>query len=182
MTKAWSKVLNVFLSTAIGLFSAGILQRTNNMFFYNVFIGAFLSMICSYILSKFTNGRFFVEKIFRPYLLSISALLSFALLSTIPLTVDRSYSVWLLKDLAVAQASREPLSRENLIDKSQDFFSPSNGQLERRIVEQEKIGNIRINSKGEIELTRKGLAIAKFNELVGLLFGLEPKYSKIELP
>ena len=112
-------------------------------------------------------------------MVAISFLMTFSFLSTIPLTIDRSYSVWLLKNVADAESSNKDLSYMALIEKSETFFSQSNGQLTRRIREQERIGNIKVASSGTIELSQRGRFVVKLNELIGIVFGLDPRYSKL---
>jgi hypothetical protein len=87
--------------------------------------------------------------------------------------------VWLLKNVADAESLQVTKDRATLINDSVVFFGPSNGQLDRRINEQQRIGNISLSKKGEIELTSRGKLIVKFNSFVGILFGLDPKYSKV---
>jgi hypothetical protein len=103
-------------------------------------------------------------------------------LTTIPLTIDRSYSVWLLKHVAESNAFGKKIDEVSLINDSVQFFSPSNGQLIRRIDEQKRIGNFRIGDGGRIEITKKGKLIAIFDNLIRIIFGLEPKYSKLSNP
>jgi hypothetical protein len=106
----------------------------------------------------------------------IAGLFTFSFLSTIPLTIDRSYSVWLLKTVSQAEDRGDKLTETDLIEKSVDFFSEENGQLKRRILEQQKIGNIKAGS--EIQLTNKGKLITEINGIVGKIFRLDPKYSQ----
>jgi hypothetical protein len=131
-------------------------QRINNLFFYNVFIGSIGSGLFSLLLFKSTKKYLLIEKPFRPFLFVISVLLSFSFLSTIPLTIDRSYSVWILKYVSESSASNQNLSAKILTNESLKFFSESNGQLSRRIAEQERLGNIISGESGEIKITWKG--------------------------
>lgn len=106
--------------------------------------------------------------------------MSYTFLFTIPLTVDRSYSVWMLKEVAQADAFGLGKEKKNLLEESSVFFDESNGQLSRRIDEQVRIGNLKIANSGEVEITTKGRLWAIFNKYVGIVFGLEPRYSLIE--
>lgn len=175
-----SVMLNVTVSTIVGMGFAAIFQRFNGIFFYNVFIGTLLSGLTSLFIFKLSLQKKCTENIIRPYAAIISALLCFSFLSTIPLTVDRSYSVWLLKYAAVAEQEKIIINKQVLIQESVNFFSVKNGQLDRRIEEQMRIGNLQIEAGGFIKLSDKGLLIAKLNNVIGIIFGLEPKYSSLK--
>ena len=175
-----SITFNIFLSALLGISLSAVLQRFNHIFFYNVFIGSFFSGAVSFFLVKVTKRKYYIEIRTRPYIIVISVLLSFSFLSTVPLTIDRSYSVWLLKHIAEAQYAGTVIDRETLIGDSTDFFSAENGQLNRRIDEQVKIGNLEILDEDTIKASSKGLLLAEINNLVGIIFALEPKYSKLK--
>lgn len=172
-------VLNIFGSAFLGLSIAAVFQRLNGMFFYNVFIGAIFSGLISYGSFKVIFRNQPGKSEIRPYATIISVLVSFSFLSTIPLTVDRSYSVWLLKYAVETQQTGKTIDLHELNVQSTNFFSIANGQLDRRIKEQVKIGNFKLVDKNAIQVSRKGLFLARVNSLIGVLFGLEPKYSRL---
>jgi hypothetical protein len=176
-----SVMINVIASAIVGIAFAAMFQRLNGMFFYNVFIGTILSGAASFLFFKLATKKAYAENFVRPYAVIISALLCFSFLSTIPLTIDRSYSVWLLKYAAEAEFQKKTINKEVLIRESTDFFRPSNGQLDRRIDEQIRIGNFKIGKDDVIKLSNKGLLSAKLNNLIGIIFGLEPKYSRLKM-
>lgn len=175
-------VLNIFASAVLGISIAAVFQRLNGMFFYNVFIGAIFSGLMSYVSFKVIFRNKPGKSEIRPYVTVISVLVSFSFLSTIPLTVDRSYSVWLLKYAVETQQAGKTIDLYELNVESTNFFSTANGQLDRRIKEQVRIGNFKLVDKNVIEVSRKGLFLAKMNSLIGVLFGLEPKYSRLKMP
>ncbi len=178
--KSRISLLNICISTVTGICIAAICQRINNFFFYNVFIGSISAGVMSVIFFLLTKTKFKPEKSTCIYLTTISVLISYSFLFTIPLTVDRSYSVWMLKEVAQANASGLGKEKKNLLEESSVFFDESNGQLSRRVDEQVRIGNIKIVNLEEIEITTKGKLWAIFNKYVGIIFGLEPRYSLIE--
>ena len=175
-----SIAFNVFVSAMSGICITAVLQRLNHVFFYNVFIGSIFSGVVSFFLFKITKRKYYIEGIVRPYAIIISVLVSFSFLSTIPLTIDRSYSVWLLKHVAEAEYAGKIIGRETLVGDSTDFFSAENGQLDRRIDEQVRIGNLQMVGVSTIQLSSKGLLFAKINNLIGIIFGLEPRYSRLK--
>jgi hypothetical protein len=172
--------LNIIVSAFLGIIVAAISQRINDVFFYNVFVGAFFSGVTSFLIFKLKLRNFVFKNTFRPYAITISVLLSFSFLSTIPLTIDRSYSVWLLKHIAEEKSPEKLIDRETLVRDSANFFSAGNGQLIRRIDEQVMLGNLELEDAGSIKLSSKGLFIARVNHLVGIIFDLEPKYSRLK--
>jgi hypothetical protein len=172
-------IFNVVFSCCAGFAIAAVFQRINNLFFYNVFIGSIGSGLFSLLLFKSRKKYLFIDKPIRPFIVVISVLLSFSFLCTIPLTIDRSYSVWILKHVSESNTSNQNLSLKILMSDSINFFSETNGQLIRRIDEQERLGNIISEESGEIKITWKGKILAQVNDLVGRIFGLEPKYSEL---
>jgi hypothetical protein len=175
-----SIVFIIFIAVIAGVSTSAIFQRLNNIFFYNVFLGSIFSGVISFLLFRLTSRKNNVQNVIRPYAVIISTLISFSFLSTIPLTIDRSYSVWLLKNLTEAESLGKTINKEELIKQSIGFFSAENGQLNRRIEEQVKLGNLQIVDKGTIEVSMKGIALAKMHNLIGIIFGLEPKYSRLK--
>jgi hypothetical protein len=177
-----SSMMIMFVSSILGISSAAISQRFNNVFFFNVFVGTIFSGVISFFLFRLASKRDSTHKIIRPYAMIMSTLISFSFLSTIPLTVDRSYSVWLLKNLTEAESVGRIVNRGDLVKQSSDFFSVENGQLNRRINEQARLGNLLILEKGIVEISPKGLLLARIHNYIGIFFDLEPKYSRLRSP
>jgi hypothetical protein len=158
---------------------AAALQRFNNIFFYNIFYGTLTSVLVSlFLLLKFKT-KFFIEKNQWVFILIISGLLTFSFLSTVPLTIDRSYSVWLLKHASELSVDNKLIPLTALTEDSIKFFAPENGQLDRRIQEQVRLGNLEKVEPGAVQITKKGKLIAKLNSFIGWIFSLQPKYSRL---
>ena len=170
---------NVIISLITGLCIAAGCQRLNSLFFYNVFLGALFSGLTSLLVFQITKKKNNIELSLRPYIIIICTLLSFSFLSTVPLTIDRSYSVWLLKLVVETENSGVPVDKGKLLADSIEFFNASNGQLTRRIEEQTRIGNLQTNELGQVQTTTKGKIIAKINSIIGIIFGLDAKYSRL---
>jgi hypothetical protein len=103
-------------------------------------------------------------------------LLAFSFLTTIPLNIDRSFSVWMIKNLYEGDRTYSISGIETL---TAEFFVPSSGEIKRRLIEQEELGNLTIGNKGEVTLTKKGEILARINSLIGQVFALSSKYSRI---
>ena len=171
--------LIVFSSSLIGIFSAAAFQRFNGLFFYNLFLGSFASAVFCFLILTSLRFKVLLDGLHRVLMIVVSILISFSFLSTIPLTVDRSFSVWLLKTVEVTQKNNRIISSEELLERSVIFFGPNNGQLDRRLSEQGRLGNLRLERDGSVQLTEKGRFLAKFHSLIGAIFGLDPAYSRL---
>jgi hypothetical protein len=176
--------LALFFSVLIGFFagiiSSGLLNRSIKFFFTCVFIGSFISALVTFVLFHFIvykKFRTILEKNSLSYIrvlsLAVSTLMTFSFLSTVPLNVDRSFSVWSLNQL---YNYNKPIDRKALLKDGESFFTVENGEISRRLGEQVKLGNVR-EYKGKLELTRRGEIQAQFHVLIRKFFGLTEKYT-----
>lgn len=101
-----------------------------------------------------------------------STLLTFSILFTLPINVDRSFSVWLLNNLEGKELS---LSQAEL--KFSEFFKPSSGEIVRRIQEQISIGNIEKTKSGSIQLSERGSFLISVFKMIRIFFHLNSKYT-----
>ena len=106
------------------------------------------------------------------YILS-STLLSFSFNSTVPLNIDRSFSVWMINQIAT---DSEPRDVAEIEKKSSEFFSPKNGEIQRRISEQISLGNLEIVEE-KVRLTPSGERVWKINRIIANLFNLNKNYA-----
>ena len=176
--------LALFFSVLIGFFagiiSSGLLNRPIKFFFTCVFIGSFISALATFVLFHFIvykKFRTILEKNSLSYIrvlsLSVSTLMTFSFLSTVPLNVDRSFSVWSLNQLYNYE---KPIDRKALLKEGESFFTVENGEISRRLGEQVRLGNVS-EYRGKLELTRRGEIQAQFHVLVRKFFGLTQKYT-----
>lgn len=165
----------------IGLLSAACLNRLVGFFFYVTFISAVISgVICFlalYSLEQFSrkNPSKHLELKVLSNVLSVflAMTITFSFLSTVPLNIDRSFSVWLLNNLDKTEKSYEIGELEIT---AQEFFSTKEGEINRRIQEQLRLGNLE-KFDDRYFLSSKGKKLIKFNRLVALIWGLEKKYT-----
>ena len=167
-------------SSIIGILASAIYQRFYDLFFYSVFLGTITTTASAYIFLRVFTQKVKDLNIQKFLLTSTASLLTFSFLSTIPLTLDRSYSVWILKSLRNYEIQDQRVTEEKIIENSVVFFSPAQKELDRRLYEQLKIGNIAKTKNGEIILTNKGRLIAEVNSLIGAIYELNPKYTKLD--
>jgi hypothetical protein len=169
--------LYIGTGAVIGILSAAIIHRSVDMFFYCVFIGSIIGGASTLIIQinlRDTSKSEYVEDFSSTVLaVIVSALLSFSFLSTVPLNVDRSFSVWILKEMSL---KTEPSTRDQLKSNAENFFSIQSGEIDRRIEEQLRLGNIQTLGQ-KLSLTNSGKMQAKLDKYIGKIFGLNEKYS-----
>jgi hypothetical protein len=72
--------------------------------------------------------------------------------------------------------SERSLSLPELENEASQFFSPSGGEIRRRVNEQISLGNLIINNS-QVELTERGRFTWRVNQLISDFFGLNKKYT-----
>lgn len=105
--------------------------------------------------------------------LSFSANLSF--LIVIPVTIDRSISVFLLAGIEAETAQGRAVTPERLQSLFVDRYVVGMRQIDRRIDEQSRSGNI-VVEQGEIHLTPRGQDFVGFARMVAEFWGTDPRF------
>jgi hypothetical protein len=103
----------------------------------------------------------------------LNAVTVFALLATIPINIDRSFSVWMLNQID----SKNKISVLETQKSFGEFFSISNGEIDRRINEQMQLGNVNFNGK-DLYLTRAGKNLVEINRVIAKMYSLNSKYTQ----
>jgi hypothetical protein len=104
--------------------------------------------------------------------LSLSFNLCFLVL--LPVTIDRSISVYLLSTIERQQhGGWDPGELEHAFI---DGYVVKMGAISRRIDEQRRSGNIRIAPDGRIQLTAQGRAFMRLSRVVARLFDTDPRF------
>jgi hypothetical protein len=135
---------------------------------------AFFAIVSRRVFAQVAESE--VKKIAR--ISSLIAVMSIQMffLSTIPLTVDRSYSVWLLARSEISD--KEFVTLAKLEADTQNFFIGDGSELKKRMNEQSRLGNLKWNSSySAVSLSNRGKFQVRFNRLVSSFFGLNPKYA-----
>ena len=101
--------------------------------------------------------------------LSVSFNICFLVL--LPVTVDRSVTVYLLSTIERREMSPPELQRAFI-----DGYVVKMGAIDRRIDEQRKSGNIAVSPDGKVRLTGQGERFMRFSRLVARLFGTDPRF------
>ena len=168
-----------FLLTPIcaGLISARVLHHYIPIFFYVCFLSGVFTLIFSMLLNRcesFLNKDNKSVTGDKSILYSFTrALIVFTFLATVPLNLDRSFSVWMLNKTI---ESERPLSVEEIENRASQFFAPSGGEIKRRINEQISLGNLKV-IQSNVELTGRGKMTWKINRFISDFFGLNSKYT-----
>lgn len=104
--------------------------------------------------------------------LSLSFNLCFLVL--LPVTVDRSVSVYLLS--TIEQHQQAGISADTLQNAFIDGYVVRMGAIDRRIDEQRRSGNISIAPDGKVRLTAQGRRFMTLSRLVARLFRTDPRF------
>ncbi len=177
LDRAIRTLVIVLLTLGLGLMSAKFFYFYISLFFYVCFISTLITFIFAFFSFKF-GGKFLPTTIKYSnevtYLYSsLVSLIVFCFLSTVPLNLDRSFSVWMLNQTA---SSAEAYSTQDLENLASDFFAPSGLEIKRRINEQISIGNMERRDE-KILLTDKGEFTWKLFRVISDFFGLNKKYT-----
>jgi hypothetical protein len=101
--------------------------------------------------------------------LSLSFNICFLVL--LPVTIDRSVTVYLLSTIERQQGSG--LDKGELQNAFIDGYVVELGAVDRRIDEQRRSGNVSISPDGKVHLTRQGRRFMALSRLVARLFGTD---------
>ena len=104
--------------------------------------------------------------------LSLSFNICFLVL--LPVTVDRSVSVYLLS--TIEQREDSGVTSAQLQKSFVDGYVVRMGAIDRRIDEQRKSGNVTVDAGGKVHLTRQGERFMSFSRLIARLFGTDPRF------
>ena len=142
-------------------------------FFASAFSGALSWIQAKRILNKLRINIKEIEVSLRYLFLAVCVLINFGFNATVPINIDRSFSVWMLNQIANEKTG---LTESDLKKNAAYFFSENSGEISRRISEQTDLGNLSLE-KNRFTLTQRGNLVWKMNKLIGSLYGLNEKYS-----
>ena len=104
--------------------------------------------------------------------LSLSFNICFLVL--LPVTVDRSVSVYLLS--TIEQHQKPGIKPAALQTAFIDGYVVKMGAIDRRIDEQRRSGNVVVTSSGKVKLTPQGQRFMNFSRLVARFFRTDPRF------
>lgn len=148
---------------------------SNEIVFYQgnrlIVINSICWIIIFYAIGKFSFG----EVIKRIDVIFSAGILSFAILSTFPVILDRSITLHMLYKL----------NKEKIVSVAElqtDFinnFVYGSAAIEKRIAEQVEIANVTFDGTN-VEITKKGEKYQEFFEFLNKIFNIKATYKKDE--
>ena len=183
MTRAGAFWLAVRLMVVVlvGLALAALLSRVLPLFLYVCIVSAVVTGLLAWLLlgrrflgSTGINGA--GTSLIRTLGALLTATFVLFLLSFGPLNIDRSFSVWMLRRVAQAE---HPLTVTQTQQMAGAFFGQGSDEIERRILEQERLGNLHVEND-VVTLTTSGKRVVFLNEWLSRIFGLNPKYAQAD--
>ena len=169
-------IIVLCVSTFLGIILSSIVNSVIDFYFYAVWAGSLFSLFCVFILNAYKVKKLQLRSVTQAYQGAIAFLLTFSFLSSVPLTIDRSLSVWMLSNINNTQIANMKITAPILQENSKAFFFGSDLEIQRRVAEQKRLGNVQVDTDGTIELSAKGKFQVLFNKLVGKLFFLNQRY------
>jgi hypothetical protein len=167
----------IFISSLVGVLISSFVNFFLDFYFYAVWVGSIFSVFSVIFFGSFVLRRIKLGKATQMYQGCIAFLLTFSFLSSVPLTIDRSLSVWILSYTSNAGAENTALTKAEIHDRSAKFFFGSNVETLRRLDEQERLGNILIGPNGSVQITSKGSFQAYINRIISKVFFLNSRYA-----
>jgi hypothetical protein len=113
-----------------------------------------------------------VESIIAAVVLSASVHLVFFVV--VPVTVDRSVTVFLLTRMAMADRGQTPLTKDELERALRDDYVTALDAVGRRLDEQIISGNVQAVGGDRYSLTAQGVAFLEFAEAASRAYGVSP--------
>jgi hypothetical protein len=153
------------------LFWAGVGGSIAILFYRGIILAAAVASMTWFI------GLWLGRRVDDRSLAIAAAALSFSVnvcfLVLLPVTVDRSVTVYLLSTIEQQQAG---IDAQQLQRAFIEGYVLKLSAVDRRIDEQRRSGNIRVVPGGRIELTAQGRAFMRFSRVVARLFGTDPRF------
>lgn len=173
-------LLILTISFILGLLIVSIVHIFVKVFFFSVILGVVINYIILIVLLKKRNYFLLPPKILKLNRICISMLsasLLFSFLITVPVNVDRSFSIWMLSYIEKVSLEDKNLEIPTLKSNVSDFFSPQSTEIDRRIKEQSNIRSITVDEDGFVRITLFGRVIVETSRIMQKFFGLNSKYT-----
>ena len=161
------------VGSVTALFWIGFLQQSFILFYRGLVLIAFGEAFC-FVVLLFVCRQWPEWKVRDAVSASVFAAgIAVCLLIVLPVTIDRSISVFMLTEMA-AQPDRDftSLDMRNLFV---DVYVERYRQIERRLEEQKISGNVTPTATG-FRITPQGLAFVRFARLLSKIFQTDPRF------
>jgi len=165
----------------VGLVLAALLSRILPLFLYVCIVSAIATGLLAFpVLGRRFLASAGIQGPGTSLIRILGALFTAAfvlfLLSFGPLNIDRSFSVWMLRRVAI---SEYPLTISQTQQLAGAFCGQGSDEIARRIVEQQRLGNLHVEND-VVTLTSSGKRVVFLNEWLSRIFGLNPKYAQAD--
>ena len=165
--KLYLLIFASFNLIVVALFKLAALSHT--IFFYRGIVVIGVGAVCTtgvFLVVHFKTSRWRIESIVAATLVSASLQLAFFV--TVPVTLDRSISVFLLNQI---NSHTGGVSKEDLTSAFVSEYVYKHDAIGRRIYEQSASRNIEV-SNGKIVLSTRGRTFLRVAGVVKSLYGL----------
>lgn len=129
-----------------------------------------LSSVALFIFRK--KFKLDIKRIFYSEIIFLLA--SYSFIITLPVTVDRSFSIYMLGALYNSEEKGHALTINQLAGVTQSYFFDKH-LIQKRMDEQLATGSLTIDKEDKIALTEKGKLIVLINKSIGSLFNLDKR-------
>lgn len=169
-----SGFLLYLLCFKIGLFSY------DDIIFYRglkilIVAGVIQWCITSLLIFYFLSTDINISNAFAVMMASFAINVTFLVI--IPVTLDRSVSVFMLGYLNKVD---HPLSKDELLKALQNIYIEKYGAVDRRIDEQIKSGNLTLDEHGSVILTNRGKTFISCSKKIANLLDINKKFIEPE--
>lgn len=155
----------------LALFALGAAASVHILFYRGVVLGLVAAAIVFIALALLLRGR---EPALVIAAAAVSSSVNICFLVLLPVTVDRSVTVYLLSTIErQADAGMTPAALQQSFIQG---YVVDMGAIGRRIDEQRRSGNISVAADGKVRLTAQGRRFMALSRLVARLFGTDPRF------
>jgi hypothetical protein len=156
----------------VGLFALGLFGTIPILFYRGIALAicaAVATGLAALVLTRHSNGSLLVVP-------AAALTLSFNLcfLVILPVTIDRSISVYLLS--TIERHDKDGIDASSLETMFLTGYVSGMGAINRRITEQSQSGNITVDQAGRIRLTAQGKRFMRLSRLVATTFATDPRF------
>lgn len=165
--------LLLITSVVLGTLVAALANRFFDTFLISTIVGSGAGGLICFGLYQMVRVSY--PLVFERFISSLLAFfVTFSFLATVPINVDRSFSVWLLAGLESHRDPNFSVADAELF--ASEYFTPGSGEISRRIEEQIMIGNIELK-EGNLSISSQGELLVNLFRATTLFFNLNPRYT-----
>jgi len=176
-------LVQILVATSAGLAISVIIAQIVPMFLYTAVFGSLATfligtMLVKRISSKHNKGQHQGTWGYSFLIALSSSLLVFSFLGTVPINLDRSFSVWILNSVdQTTKHGQNSVEVMALKKATSQYFNPESLEVSRRLEEQVALGNLLLDDQNNVSLTPKGRIFIQISRVIAKIFSLNPRYT-----